>query len=226
MKSPSRPKRDPPGRRAGALTVSRPEGVGPLRLEPVTLEGDVVRLEPLSLAHLDGLCAVGLDPEIWRWNTAPVADRDALRRWVETALAARDAGAALPFATIERRGGAVVGSTRFAGVDAGNRRVEIGWTWLAPRVWRTAVNTEAKLLMLRHAFDTWGCVRVELKTDSLNERSRAAIRRLGAVEEGTLRNHMITSTGRRRHSVYYSILDSEWPSVRDRLERRLVAAGE
>lgn len=186
-----------------------------------TLDGRVVRLEPLSLAHLDGLCAVGLDPELWRWTTSQVVTRDDMRDYIATALQWRDEGTAIPFATVERATGRVVGSTRLANIDRANRRAEIGWTWIARPWQRTAVNTEAKLLMLRHAFESLGCIRVELKTDALNDRSRAAIRRLGAVEEGTLRHHMITATGRLRDSVYYSILAGEWPAVRARLEAHL-----
>ncbi|MFN8177453.1 MAG: GNAT family N-acetyltransferase [bacterium] len=199
-----------------------------MHIEPVTLEGRAVRLEPLSLEHLDGLCAVGLDAEIWRWSTEPIETREEMRRYVETALAWRAAGSALPFATIDRASGAVVGSTRFAAIDVAHRRAEIGWTWIARTHWRSAVNTEAKYLMLRHAFEAWRCVRVELKTDALNERSRTAIRRLGAVEEGTLRAHMIAKSGRLRDSVYFSILEPEWPTVRAGLEAKMaghVAAG-
>lgn len=192
-----------------------------MHVEPVVLSGRSVRLEPLSLAHVAGLAAVGLDAEIWRWSPEPLESEADVRRYVETALAWQRAGTAVPFATCAKGdGGAatVIGSTRFANIDTVNRRVEIGWTWLGVRHQRTAANTEAKYLMLRHAFETWGCIRVEFKTDSLNEKSRAAIRRLGAVEEGTLRNHMTTRSGRYRHSVYFSILDSEWPAVKERLE--------
>ncbi len=127
----------------------------------------------------------------------------------------------MPFATIEKSSGMVVGSTRYGNIDMAHRRVEIGWTWIAPRWQRTAVNTEAKYLMIGHAFEKLGCMRVELKTDSLNERSRNAILRLGAKEEGTFRNHMITSSGRIRHSVYFSIIDSEWPAIKVCLEGKL-----
>lgn len=187
---------------------------------PIVLEGRHVRLEPLSLQHLDALCAVGLDPDLWRWTTNHVATRDDMRRYVETALAEQQTGVSLPFATVERATGTVVGSTRFGNVSPANRRVEIGWTWVAAPWQRTAVNTEAKLLLLAHAFDTLNCLRVEFKTDALNERSRRAIERLGAREEGTLRQHMITATGRVRDTVYFSILAGEWPGVRDRLKRR------
>lgn len=192
-----------------------------MMVEPVTLEGAHVRLEPLSLAHHAGLTGVGLDEELWRWIPAPVRTPDEMRAYIETALKEQAAGTALPFATVERRTGCAIGSTRYGNVDRLNRRVEIGWTWIARPWQRTAANTEAKYLMLRHAFETLGCIRVELKTDSLNERSRNAILRIGAKEEGTFRNHMVTSTGRIRHTVYYSIIESEWPAVKARLEEKL-----
>ena len=190
-------------------------------LEPVTLGGTHVRLEPLSLAHLPGLCAVGLDPELWRISVSRVATPDAMRRYVEQALEWQAAGTALPFATTLAGDGTVVGSTRLANYAPADRRVEIGWTWIGRPWQRTAVNTEAKLLLLRHAFETLGCIRVELKTDALNARSRAEILGIGATEEGTLRHHMIADGGRLRDSVYFSILAAEWPGVRARLLERL-----
>ena len=192
-----------------------------MNIEPVTLEGTHVRLEPLSLAHHEALTAAGLDESIWRWNPTPVRTGEEMRAYIELALEEQARGTALPFATIERSSGEVVGSTRFANIDVAHRRLEIGWTWINPRWQRTFVNTEAKYLMLSHAFETLGCQRVELKTDSLNEQSRNAILRLGAKEEGTFRNHMITSTGRIRHSIYFSIIDSEWPATKARLEEKL-----
>jgi RimJ/RimL family protein N-acetyltransferase len=191
---------------------------------PVTLEGTHVRLEPLSLRHLPDLCAVGLEAELWRWTTTQVGTPEEMREYVETALHWQTDGTALPFATVDRASGRAVGSTRFANVDRANRRLEIGWTWLG-RAWqRTALNTEAKYLMLAHAFEQLGCIRVELKTDRLNERSRQAIGRIGATEEGTFRKHMITASGRLRDTVYYSILDNEWPRVKQELELRLMRA--
>jgi RimJ/RimL family protein N-acetyltransferase len=192
-----------------------------MNLAPVMLEGRTVRLEPLALHHLDGLCAVGLEPSLWAFTTTQVTTPDAMRAYVETALAEQRAGTALPFATVERASGTVVGTTRFANAVHEHARVEIGWTWVAPRWQRTAVNTEAKYLMLRHAFDVLRVRRVELKTSALNARSRAAIRRLGATEEGTLRKHMINADGSARDSVYFSILDDEWPDVRTRLASML-----
>jgi RimJ/RimL family protein N-acetyltransferase len=192
-----------------------------MNLEPITLEGKYVRLEPLSLDHHPRLCEIGIDDDIWRWTTAPVRDAEGMRTYIETALRYQKEGAALPFATVEQTSGQAVGSTSYLNIDKANRRVEIGATWLGRQWQRTPINTEAKYLMLRHAFDTLGCLRVEFKTDFLNERSRNAILRLGAKEEGVLRNHMVTASGRIRHSVYYSIIDSEWPTVRARLEEQL-----
>lgn len=189
--------------------------------ELITLEGKYVRLEPLTLNHHAALCEVGLDADLWRWTLTPIETPDELRRYIETALEEQARGVSLPFATIEKQTGRTVGSTRFGNIDRANRRLEIGWTWVARNWQRTVINTEAKYLMLRHAFDTLGAIRVEFKTDSLNDRSRRAILRLGAKEEGTFRNHMIVHDGRLRHSVYYSIINSEWPSVRATLEKRL-----
>jgi RimJ/RimL family protein N-acetyltransferase len=182
-------------------------------LAPVTLEGKYIRLEPLSMSHHAQLCEVGLDPAIWTWIYPPALTTDAMRTFIESGLKAHAAGTALPFATIEKSSGKAVGSTRFGNVDMDNRRVEIGWTWIAPKWQRTAVNTEAKYLMLRYAFEGLKCMRVELKTDALNERSRAAILRLGAKQEGIFRKHMLAANGRIRDTVYFSITDDEWPAV-------------
>jgi N-acetyltransferase len=192
-----------------------------MQVEPVTLEGDHVRLEPLSLAHHDALCAIGLDEDLWRWTHSQIRTPEEMRAYLEAALRYQAEGTALPFVTIERRSGTIVGSTRYGNIDRANQRVEIGWTWIGRNWQRSAVNTEAKYLMLRHAFEILGCIRVELKTDALNERSRKAVLRIGAREEGILRNHMITDSGRIRHTVYYSIIDSEWPVVRAGLEKKL-----
>ena len=190
-------------------------------MTPVTLSGPTVRLEPLSLAHLDALAEVALDPELWLWTASHVETRADLERYVRAALAMAEAGTALPFATVHRESGRVVGSTRFGNYVPEHRRVEIGWTFVGRPWQRTAVNTEAKLLMLRHAFDTLGLNRVEWKTDALNARSRAAILRLGAVEEGTLRAHMVVGDGRLRDTVYFSVLRPEWPRVEAGLVARL-----
>lgn len=188
---------------------------------PVTLEGRHVRLVPLAAEHVEALWAAGRDGDIFRWYTHPIRDLDAMAGWVRAALSDQAAGRAVPFATLDAATGAIIGSTRFGNIDAGNRRAEIGWTWVAAPFQRTAVNTEAKLLMLRHAFTVWGCARVELKTDSLNTRSREAILRIGATEEGTLRRHMLRADGTWRDTVYFSILDTEWPTAEAALAARL-----
>ena len=195
-----------------------------MNLQPVTLEGRHVRLEPLAHAHHSALCALGLDPELWELIPYCVRTPEDMAAYIQTALDAQAAGSALPFATVNATTGQVIGSTRYMNIDQPNRRVEIGATWIAAPWRRTAINTEAKYLMLRHAFETLGCIRVELKTDSLNQRSRNAIRRIGATEEGTLRQHMVTWSGRLRDTVYFSVLDSEWPRVKRDLEQKLSRA--
>jgi N-acetyltransferase len=196
---------------------------GEMMVSPVVLEGQHVRLEPLAKEHLAELARVGLDEELWRWIPVPVRTVEELAEYIETALEEQKRGVSLPFALIEKATGRAIGSTRYGNIDRTHHRVEIGWTWVAREWQRSAVNTEAKYLLLRHAFETLGCIRVELKTDSLNEKSRAAILRIGAKEEGIFRNHMITSSGRLRHSVYFSIVDSEWPAVKARIESLLNA---
>lgn len=192
-----------------------------MKIEPVVLDGKFVRLEPMEAGHVDALWEAGAEPELWRWTVSNIASRDDMQRYVETALDEMRRGVSLPFVTVEREAGQIVGSTRFGNIDTANRKVEIGWTWIDTRWQRTHVNTEAKLLMLTHAFEVWKCIRVELKTDKLNEKSRNAIRRIGATEEGILRNHMITETGRLRDTVFFSIIESEWPQSRAALEEKL-----
>ncbi|HEV2422923.1 MAG TPA: GNAT family protein [Candidatus Acidoferrales bacterium] len=190
-------------------------------VEPVTLTGHYVQLEPMLPAHRDFFVDVGLDEELWRWIPDPVRTPEEMSAYVDAALAQEASGVSLPFTIVERASGKVIGSTRYANIERVHRRIEIGWTWVATLWQRTPVNTECKYLLLRHAFEVLGCIRVELKTDSLNEKSRKAIARIGAREEGIFRNHMITSTGRIRHSVYFSVIDSEWPAVKARLEEKL-----
>jgi N-acetyltransferase len=193
-----------------------------MKIEQVTLEGEFVRLEPLSLEkHFTGLCEVGINEDLWRWTTNQVRNADEMREYLETALDEQRRGVSLPFATVEKQSGRIAGLTRYGNISAENRRVEIGWTWVAQEFQRTFVNTEAKLLMLTHAFETWKCHRVELKTDVLNSRSRAAIARLGAKEEGVLRKHIITQSGRVRDTIYFSILDDEWQQVKINLLNKL-----
>ena len=190
-------------------------------LSPVILEGRHVRLEPLAQAHHSALCAIGLDPELWEFIPYRVITPEDMAGYIQTAQDHRAAGSELPFATVHAPSGQIIGSTRYMNIDRANRRVEIGATWITAPWRRTAVNTEAKYLMLRHAFETLGCIRVEFKTDALNQRSRNAIRRIGATEEGTLRQHMVMWSGRLRDSVYFSVLDSEWPGVKRDLEQKL-----
>jgi len=193
----------------------------PIVIAPVILQGRYARLEPLTKEHAAPLAEVGLDPDLWKWIPTPVRTPEEMRGYVKTALQEQAAGSALPFAIIENSSGRAIGSTRYGNIERAHHRVEIGWTWVARQWQRSAINTEAKYLLLRHAFEMLECMRVELKTDSLNDRSRAAILRIGAKEEGTFRNHMITASGRIRHTVYFSIIDSEWPEVKARLEARL-----
>ena len=190
---------------------------------PLTLQGSVVRLEPLSLEHAASFWDVAnrdLD-DIFRWIPYAVKTHEDIERVVQTAFAEQERGESVVFSTVGKSSNRVIGSTRFMNIDRNNRHVEIGSTWIAPAWQRSAVNTEAKYLMLRHAFEEWKCMRVELKTDALNDKSRNAIRRIGAKEEGTLRKHLVTHTGRVRDTVYFSILDTEWPDVKAKLQVKL-----
>ena len=190
---------------------------------PVVLEGSLVRLEPLSRAHLDGLAAIAFDPLIWRYTIARPTDPASLEAWLETALANAAAGTEVPFATVDRASGRPIGSTRFMSIVPEHRRLEIGWTWLGRDWQRTGSNREAKYLQMRHAFEVLGANRVEFKTDSLNEKANPALLSIGATFEGTFRNHMIMPGGRLRHSNYYSVTREEWPDRKARLEARLAS---
>lgn len=194
-----------------------------MQVEPVILENDLVRLEPLLINHLEALCEVGLDKTLWKLIPTFIHSAQDMKRYIETALDEQRRGAALPFATIDKTSNTIVGSTRFGNIDVKNLRAEIGWTWINPKWQRSFVNTAAKFLMLRHAFEKWKCIRVELKTDALNERSRSAILRIGATQEGIFRRHVITESGRVRDTVYFSILDSEWDKVKENLLAKLPA---
>lgn len=193
----------------------------PSPIAPVTLEGPHVRLEPMSLDHLPGLIAAGCIPALWDLINSRHDTPETMRAYVEEALAMRAAGTAIPFVTVDRASGAVIGSTRFGNIEPAHRKAEIGWTWVTPARQRTVVNTEAKYLMFRHAFEEWGLLRVELKTSVENARSRAAMARLGCVEEGTMRMHMIRADGSRRDSVYFSVIAPEWPAVKAHIEELL-----
>jgi RimJ/RimL family protein N-acetyltransferase len=193
-------------------------------IEPTVLSGEIVRLEPLGAAHVPALTRVGLHPELWQWTTTRIENEREMAEYVHTALDCVRAGTALPFVTIAQATGEVIGTSRFANIDRANRRVEIGWTWVTPEWQRTGANVEAKLLMMEYAFERLGCIRVEFKTDSLNQKSRRALLGIGAKEEGTLRNHMVVWDGRLRHSVYFSVIESEWAGVKSLLQQRLESA--
>lgn len=203
------------------MALQRPSPAPP-RLEPVVLAGRFVRLEPLRVSHSSDLERVALsDHGIWDYMSTRVSSAEDLRAWLEAALAQQATGLALPFAVVDRTTGEAIGSTRLFDYRPADRGVEIGHTWYARSVQGTVVNPEAKLLLMRHAFEVLGCVRVQLKTDERNLRSRRAIAALGAREEGTLRNHMSVQGDFIRNTVYFSALDDEWPDVRDRLEARI-----
>ncbi len=198
-----------------------PPSTGPLNIVlPLTLEGSIVRLEPVRREHVDLFWDVAKNDldDVFRWIPYSMKTWEDFQHLIDKAFEEQERGESVVFATVEQSSGRVIGSTRFMNIDRINRRVEIGSTWIAPAWQRTGVNTEAKYLMLRHAFEAWKCMRVELKTDALNQKSRNAILRIGAKEEGTLRRHMLTWTGRVRDTVYFSILDHEWPEVKTRLE--------
>ena len=190
-----------------------------MEVKPVTLTSKVVRLEPLSEAHVPGLTAVGMNDEIWRWMPYGVMkNEDDIRRWVQNLLTQIASGSVMPFAVIQLASGRVAGATRYMDIHPKDYALEIGGTWYGVEFQRTAVNTEAKYLLLCHAFEDLKCIRVQIKTDLRNERSQKAIERIGAVREGVLRNSLIMPDGYYRSSVYYSILDNEWPVVKARLE--------
>lgn len=175
----------------------------------------------MTFEHRDALCEIGLDPELWRWIPTQVRSREDMREYIKIALQWQADGTALPFVTVEQSSGKAIGSTRYMNIDKPNRRVEIGATWIAKPWQRTLANTEAKYLMLKHAFETLGCIRVELKTDELNERSRNAILRIGARQEGIFRQHVVCWDGRLRNSVYFSVIAPEWPEAKAALEKKL-----
>jgi len=192
-------------------------------ISPFTLEGEHVRLEPLQPKHAPLLWEIAKNHlvELFQWIPYQLESLKNFQEFNARVLDEQKHGLSVPFATFERGSDQLVGTTRFMNMDLSNRKVEIGSTWIAPPWQRTVVNTEAKYLMLMHAFEVWGCLRVELKTDAMNQRSRQAILRLGAREEGTLRKHILTWEGRQRDSVYFSILDTEWPEVKAKLRSKL-----
>ena len=191
----------------------------------VTLTGKHATLEPLALSHLEDIRSAVSDGELWKLWFTMVPKPAEVQGYIERLLAQRERGEALPFVVRNAETGRIVGSTRYLNIDAANRRLEIGGTWYAQSVQRTGINTECKLLLLTHAFETLGCIAVEFRTDWFNKRSQAAIERLGAKREGVLRNHMIMPDGRIRDTVVYSIIQNEWPGVRANLHYKLEAGG-
>ncbi|WNC12332.1 GNAT family protein [Brevibacillus brevis] len=192
-----------------------------LSITPVTLQGKLVRLEPLRERHTQGIWEAGQFEEIWTYMKDRIVRLDDARQFVEQALEHEEKGTELPFAIVREQDGKVIGSTRFLNISRQDRGLEIGSTWLTPSVWKTLVNTECKWLLLRHCFEELGCIRVQLKTDSRNENSQRAIARIGGTREGVLRNHMVLPNGYIRDSVYFSIVDREWPSVDAKLQMLL-----
>jgi N-acetyltransferase len=193
-----------------------------MEVKPVVLTGKHVRLEPMTEDHAPGLAEIGAGQTFWDFMLyGNINTVDDMRNWVKDILSRAEKGTDLPFVAIHLASGRVAGATRYLNIMPKDRGLEIGGTWYGTEFQRTPVNTECKYLLLRHAFETLGCIRVQLKTDSRNERSQKAIERIGAVKEGVLRNHMILPDGRYRHSVFYSILDTEWPDVKKHLEERL-----
>jgi N-acetyltransferase len=190
-------------------------------VSPITLEGEHVRLEPLTQAHAEPLVAAASDGELWNSTVTIIPDHTNVASYIDAALNGQSIGKELPFVIINKSSNEVVGATRFYEMRPSDRAAAIGYTWLAKSAQRTLINTEAKLLLLTQAFEVWRCMRIELITDVLNEQSRAAILRLGAKQEGILRKHLILPSGRIRNSVVFSIIDEEWPEVRARLEAKL-----
>lgn len=190
-----------------------------MEVKPVVLQGKHVRLEPMTEAHAPALAELGIGQPFWDFMVyGKINSVDDMRNWVRDVLSRAEKGTDLPFVAIHLESGRVAGATRYLNIMPNDRGLEIGGTWYGPEFQRTAVNTECKYLLFKHAFETLGCIRVQLKTDSRNERSQKAIERIGGVKEGILRNHMILPDGYYRHSVYYSVLDTEWPDVKRRLE--------
>ena len=193
-----------------------------MEVRPIVLTGKHVRLEPMGEEHVPGLAEIGMGQTFWDFMLyGNINTIDNMRNWVRDILARAEKGTDLPFVAIQLASGRVAGATRYLNIMPNDRGLEIGGTWYGPEFQRTPVNTECKYLLLCHAFETLGCIRVQLKTDLRNERSQKAIERIGAVKEGVLRNHMILPDGRYRHSVFYSILDTEWPDVKKRLEEMM-----
>jgi len=190
-------------------------------MEPITLTGRFVTLQPLSPAHLTGLQEAASDGELWNLFFTSVPKPEEMLQWIDATLSLQQKNEALPFVVFENFSGKIVGTTRYCNLDTANRRLEIGYTWYARRVQRSAINTECKLLLLRHAFEQLKCIAVEFRTDWLNQISQRAIERLGAKRDGILRNHKIMPDGRIRDSVVYSILNTEWNGIQKNLSLKL-----
>ncbi len=200
----------------------KPDDIKLMNVHPITLQGSYVRLEPLSYSHHADLCEVGLDEELWKVSMTLIWTPEEMKKYIDAALREHVEGKSSPFAIVDTSSGKAIRSTLYGNIDTAHHRVEIGWTWIGRKWHRTGVNTEAKLLLLTHAFETLKCIRVEFKTDSINNQSGKALLRIGAKEERVFRNHMIAPGGRIRHSVYYSIIDVEWKDVKTRLEKKLL----
>ena len=194
-------------------------------IEPVTLKGRIATLEPLAVIHGPELARAASDGELWRLWYTHIAPPERMHEYVATALDMRERLGAMPFVVRDNATGDVVGCTRYFNVDAANRRLEIGHTWYAKRVQRTGVNTECKLLLLGHAFEVLRCIAVEFRTHWFNHASRAAIARLGAKQDGVLRNHQLMPDGAKRDTVVFSIIDGEWPAVKQHLKFQLERHG-
>jgi RimJ/RimL family protein N-acetyltransferase len=192
-----------------------------MEIKIVTLEGNRVRLEPLQESHQAELCEIGLDVRLWQLTVNKVRTSEDMFRYIQGALDAQAAGTALPFVIVEKASDKIIGTTRYHNINQQHRRVEIGYTWLAVLWQRTGINTEVKYLMLNYAFEVWGCVRVEFRVNSINEPSRRALLRIGAKQEGVLRNYMISEHNDPRDVAIFSIIDSEWPDVKSNLSERL-----
>jgi N-acetyltransferase len=193
-----------------------------MEVKPVVLTGTQVRLEPMTEAHIPALAEIGVGQTFWDFMVyGRMETADDMQDWVQDILTRAEKGTDLPFVAVHLASGRVAGATRYMNIMPNDRGLEIGGTWYGPEFQRTVVNTECKYLLLQHSFETLGCIRVQLKTDLRNERSQKAIERIGAMKEGVLRNHMILPDGHYRHSVFYSILDTEWPGVKNRLEKML-----
>jgi len=192
-----------------------------MQVASVTLEGNLVCLEPLSMDHFPALAEIAFNPQVWQWMSDPMKSESDLRRYIQTAVDAAAAGTAMPWATRSRKDNRIIGSTRFADIQSVHRTLEIGWTWMHPDYQRSGINVEAKYMQLRHAFEVMGARRVAFKTHHQNLKSQTAIQALGAKHEGIFRNHVIMPDGSPRHSYWYSIIAEEWPEVKANLERRM-----